>query len=111
MMTKENEFSNLSKKINLKNLLDYQKGAIVSRTLIDKNSGTLTIFALDKGQSISEHSAPHDAIAHILEGKCEFTIENKKYSLEKNEAVTIESGEMHSIKAPQKLKMLLIMIN
>ena len=94
----------------LADLLDYQEGAIVSRTLIDKETATLTMFALDEGQSISEHSAPHDAILQVLDGTAAVSIGEDDFELEAGEAIVFPSNVPHAVDAPSPFKMLLTMI-
>lgn len=83
-MSNKEQLSKLSGELfELKELLDYQPGSIVSRTLIDKEAGSFTVFALDKGQTISKHSAPHDAIATILNGTGKFVVKGEEHLMEK----------------------------
>jgi len=96
---------------NLINLVDYQDGTIVSKTLIDKKSGTTTIFAFDKNQGLSEHTAPFDALVIILDGEVKITISGKPFNLKKDEYITIPANEPHAVYAPTKMKMLLVMIH
>lgn len=91
-------------------LLDYQNGAVVSRTLIDRETGTLTLFALDKGQTISEHTTPYDALVVILDGKAKITISGKEIKLEAGESTLMPANEPHALEAVEKFKMLLVMI-
>ncbi|OUJ18101.1 Cupin domain containing protein [Methanonatronarchaeum thermophilum] len=108
---KKEDIESLSKKvIKLKDLVDYQKGTIVSRTLLDRDSGSLTLFAIDKNQNISEHTAPYDALAIILDGEAEITISNKKHKLKQEETIIMPKNEPHSLKGTKKFKMLLIMM-
>jgi quercetin dioxygenase-like cupin family protein len=92
------------------NLSGYQKGSVVSRTLIDKKGGTVTFFAFDEGQSLSEHTAPFDALVHILEGNAEVSISGKKHSLKEGEMIIIPAKKPHALKAIAKFKMILIMV-
>ena len=96
--------------INLVNLIDYQEGTVVSRTLIDKKVGTLTLFAFDKGQGLSEHTAPFDAFIYILDGKTEVIISGKDHSVGTGEMIIMPANEPHSLKALGKFKMMLVMI-
>lgn len=95
---------------NLVALIDYQAGTVVSRTLIDKQVGTLTLFAFDEGQGLSEHTAPFDAFVYILDGKAEVVISRKAYSVGTGEMIIMPANEPHSLKAVEKFKMMLIMI-
>ncbi len=95
---------------NLVNLIDYQEGSVVSRTLIDKKVGTLTLFAFDEGQGLSEHTAPFDAFVYILDGKAEIVISSKTHNVDTGEMIIMPANEPHSLKALEKFKMMLVMI-
>jgi quercetin dioxygenase-like cupin family protein len=95
---------------DLTNMLDYQEGSIVSRTLIDKNEGTITLFSFDKGQGLSEHTTPFDALVYIFEGKVKITISKKDYILQKNQIIIMPANEPHALKGLERFKMMLIMI-
>jgi quercetin dioxygenase-like cupin family protein len=94
----------------LADIADYQKDSIVSKIIIDKDVGSVTYFAFDKGQGLSEHTAPFDAMVTIIEGKTEITISGEKYQLGKNEMIIMPANKPHSLKAIDKFKMLLTMI-
>lgn len=94
----------------LKNLADFQEGSVVSRTIIDKTTGTVTFFAFDKGQGLSEHTAPYGALIYIIEGATEITIGGKPNNLVEGEMIIMPANIPHSLKAVEKFKMLLIMI-
>lgn len=94
----------------LAELVSYQDGAIVSRTLVDKDCGTLTVFAYDEGQTVSEHTASHTAMAQVLEGKGKIIVNGKEFIVNEGESIALPSGTPHSVKAPQKFKMFLIMV-
>lgn len=100
----------VAKAIRLSDLLQYQKSAIVSRTLIDKKVGTVTLFAFDETQGLSEHTAPYDALVYVLEGETEVTIEGKPIILREGEMTIMPANKPHAVKALTKFKMLLIMI-
>jgi len=102
-----NLVSQVSKVINL---LDYQQGAVVSRTLIKKSSGTVTLFSFDEGEGLSEHTAPFDAMVHILDGRAEVTISGNPFILNEGEMIIMPANEPHALKAITKFKMMLIMI-
>jgi len=95
---------------NLANLIDYQEGSIVSRTIIDKKAGTLTLFAFDEGQGLSEHTAPYDALVYLLDGEANVVISGKPVRLKKGEITLMPANEPHSLKAVTRFKMLLTMI-
>lgn len=94
----------------LTSLVSYQDGAVVSRTLLKRPAGTLTLFAFDEGQGLSEHTSPFEAIAQILEGEAEITISGKPVNAKSNEAVLLPANQPHGLKATTKFKMLLTMI-
>jgi quercetin dioxygenase-like cupin family protein len=95
---------------NLRDLISYQKASVVSRTLIDKKAGTVTLFAFDKEQGLSEHTAPYDALVQIIDGEAEVTISSKTHRLKEGEVIIMPANEPHALKAVGKFKMLLIMI-
>ncbi len=92
------------------NLVAYQPGAVVSRTLIDKPAGTVTLFAFDKGQGLSEHTAPFDALVYILDGEAEITISGKPLLVKKEEMVIMPANQPHALKAFNRFKMMLVMV-
>ena len=95
---------------NLTNLINYQDDAVVSRTIIDKPTGTVTLFAFDQNQGLSEHTAPYDALVQILEGEAEITISGNTIKLKQGEATIMPANEPHALIAKTKFKMLLTMI-
>ena len=100
----------VAKVSTLKDLVAYQKGAIVSRTLIDKPVGTVTLFAFDEYQGLSEHTAPYDALVQVLDGEAEVTIEGKPIRLVDGEMTIMPANKTHALKALKNFKMLLTMI-
>ncbi|MEW6534809.1 MAG: cupin domain-containing protein [Candidatus Auribacterota bacterium] len=94
----------------LADLINYQEGAVVSRTFIDKKVGTVTLFAFDAGQGLSEHTAPFDAMVYAVEGDVEITIAHKPHHLHAGEIIIMPANKQHSLSAKNKFKMLLIMI-
>jgi quercetin dioxygenase-like cupin family protein len=96
--------------LKLIDTVDYQEGAVVSSTLIKKERGTVTLFAFDKGQGLSEHTAPFDAMVHVIDGKAEVSISGKPLILEKGDMVVMPANEPHALKALDRFKMMLIMI-
>jgi quercetin dioxygenase-like cupin family protein len=95
---------------NLKNLVEYQGDSVVSKTLIDKEAGTVTLFAFDKEQGLSEHTAPYDAMVYIIQGEAEVSISGKINKLVEGEMIVMPANEPHALKATEKFKMMLIMI-
>jgi quercetin dioxygenase-like cupin family protein len=96
--------------VRLMDLVNYQEGSVVSRTVLNRSTGTITLFAFDEGQGLSEHTAPFDAIAHVLEGESEITVSGKPLRTTAGEAVLLPANQPHSLKALGKFKMLLTMI-
>ena len=94
----------------LAGLVEYQDEAIVSREIIRKNTGTITVFAFDEEQGLSEHTAPFDAFVQILDGEAEITISGKVIKINSGEAIIMPANEPHSLKAVKRFKMLLVMI-
>jgi quercetin dioxygenase-like cupin family protein len=91
-------------------IVDYQDGSIVSREVIKKSSGTITVFAFDAGQGLSEHKAPFDALVYVLDGKAEVLIGDKTFEVIQGEMIILPADVAHALKAVQKFKMALIMI-
>ena len=91
-------------------LVGYQEGAVVSRTIIDKDTGTLTLFAFDEGQGLSEHTAPFDALVHVIDGEAEVTISGKSLNLIEGEMVIMPANQPHALRAIKRFKMMLVMI-
>ena len=96
--------------VKLIDLIDYQEGSVVSRTIIDKKTGTLTLFAIGEGQGLSEHTAPYDATVYLLNGEAEVSISGKNLRLKEGEMVIMPAGEPHALKALKRFKMMLVMI-
>lgn len=94
----------------LVDLADYQKNSIVSQTIIDKKTGTVTFFAFDEGQGLSEHTAPFDALVYLLDGEAEVIISGKPFRLKGGEMVIMPANDPHALKAITRFKMILIMI-
>jgi quercetin dioxygenase-like cupin family protein len=94
----------------LETLVDFGKGSIVSRTLAKNAAGTLTLFAFDKGQGLSEHTAPFNALVQVLAGKLKLTIGGKPVPAEAGESVLMPAGVPHALHAPERAKMLLTML-
>ncbi len=96
--------------IRLSELVGYQDGSIVSREVINKKTGTVTIFSFDAGEGLSEHTAPFDAMIYVPEGEVEITIDGKPNHLKSGDMVIMPAGHPHAVKAITRFKMLLIMI-
>jgi quercetin dioxygenase-like cupin family protein len=95
---------------NAADLVNYQDGSIVSREIVKKPTGNVTIFALDEGQGLSEHTAPFDALVQVVEGAVEISISGKPYSLQCGEMILIPAGQPHALMALKRFKMILTMI-
>lgn len=99
-----------SQVLKVASLVSYQEGSVVSRQITKGDAGNVTLFAFDVGQELSEHSAPFDALAHILEGKAEIRISGQPFALSAGDAIVMPANEPHAVKAAQRFKMLLTMI-
>jgi quercetin dioxygenase-like cupin family protein len=99
-----------AKAAELAGMVAVQDAGIVSRTLIEKSAGTVTLFAFDAGQSLSEHTAPFDALVQVLEGRMEITLSGEPVEVAAGAAVVMPANEPHALKAVEKTKMLLVMI-
>ena len=106
----ENVNKLVAQAVNLNGLVEYQAGSVVSRTIIDKKAGTVTLFAFDEGQGLSEHTAPYDALVFILDGEADILISGKPVRLKKGELTIMPANEPHALTAVTKFKMLLTMI-
>lgn len=91
-------------------LVSYQDGAVVSREIVKKPTGSVTIFAFDEGQGLSEHTAPFDALAQVLEGAAEIMISGQPHRLQGGELILMPAGQPHALKALKRFKMILTMI-
>ena len=91
-------------------LAEYQEGSVVSRTVIDKKIGTVSVFAFDAGEGLSEHTAPFDALVHIIDGRAEINISGEAIAVGTGEMIIMPAGKPHSLRAVERFKMVLIMI-
>lgn len=96
--------------LNMKNLVSYQADSVVSRTLTCKNAGTVTVFAFDSGQGLSEQTAPFDAMVQIIDGVADITIDGSQFKVKEGEMIIMTANKPHVLKADEKFKMLLIII-
>jgi quercetin dioxygenase-like cupin family protein len=94
----------------LKELVDYQPGSVVSREIIGRKTGTVTVFAFDQGQGLSEHTAPFDALVYVIDGEAEATISGNRQRLTSGQMIIMPANEPHALKALQSFKMMLVMI-
>jgi quercetin dioxygenase-like cupin family protein len=95
---------------NLADLIAYQKGSVVSRTIIDRKAGTVTLFAFDAGQGLSEHTAPFDALIQVITGVAEAVMSDKALRLNAGEIIILPANKPHAIRAVKRFKMLLTMV-
>ena len=107
-----NDDGNIKKAVpfDLQTQVSYADGSVVSKTLIQKDTGTLTLFAFDAGQGLSEHTAPFDAVVMILDGRAEITIGGKNNTVATGEMLIMPANVAHALHAIERFKMLLVMI-
>lgn len=91
-------------------IVDYAEGSVVSRELIHNDAGSITVFAFDKGQGLSEHQAPYDALVQVLDGEMNFVLENANLTIGQGQALVIPAGARHAVKADKPFKMMITMI-
>lgn len=100
----------LGKPLEITSLIDYQEASVVSKIILKKETGTVTLFAFDKGQLLSEHTAPFDALIYIADGKAEVTISGEANIVKSGEIIVMPANKPHSVKALERFKMVLVMI-
>lgn len=100
----------IAKPFSYENLVEYQKGSIVSRTIIKKSIGTVTVFAFDKGEKLSTHSAPFDALLQVVDGVGMITIEGIEHEVKAGQQIIMPADKPHAVEAHENFKMVLIMI-
>lgn len=100
----------LAKALNTEAMVDYQDGSVVSKTILQKKTGTVTLFAFDKGQGLSEHTAPFDALVFVVDGEAKVFIDGKGRAVKKGEFIIMPANKPHSLKAAERFKMVLVMI-
>ena len=103
----ENLMAQVAKAVDL---LDYQERAVVSRTIIKQKTGTVTLFAFDEGEELSEHTAPYNALVYLLDGEAEITISGNPLRLTEGEMVIMPADQPHALKAVKRFKMILTMV-
>jgi len=94
----------------LADLVPYQEGSVVSRTVIKQPAGTVTLFAFDAGEGLSEHTAPFEALVCVLDGTAEVRIDGVPYTVGAGETITLPAGHPHALKAPERFRMMLVMV-
>ncbi len=107
MNTKEFE---KDKVFRFDNEVEYSNGAIVSKNVLKRDTGNISLFAFDKGEGLSEHTAPFDALVQVVDGKAEIIVGGKKHLLEKGDSIIMPANIPHALKAKEKYKMVLTMI-
>jgi quercetin dioxygenase-like cupin family protein len=101
---------NLNSPNELEKLIVYQTGSVVSKTIVKQPTGTVTLFAFDKGEGLSEHATPFDAMVYIIDGEAEITIAGKLNSVKQGEMILMPANQPHALKAKSRFKMMLVMI-
>ena len=99
-----------SEVLHITDLASYQEGSVVSRQITKEEAGNITLFAFDEGQELSEHTAPYDALVHVLDGEVKVKISGRPFNLKTGDAIIMPANEPHALKAVKKFKMLLTMI-
>jgi quercetin dioxygenase-like cupin family protein len=99
-----------AKALDLKELVGYQDGSVVSRTLIDRGTGTVTLFSFDEGQGLSEHTAPFDAMVQVVDGEAEIRIAGEPHTVGEGEMIIMPANRPHALRAHKPFKMLLVMV-
>ncbi|QBD84177.1 cupin domain-containing protein [Clostridium tetani] len=99
-----------AKIFNLEELVEYQDGQVISRTLSQGKGSSVTFFSFDKGEEISSHSSEGDAMVYVIDGETEITVGDEKFNVKKGETIVMPSGIPHALYATEKFKMLLIVI-
>jgi len=110
MPEKLTDIKDLTSVLKLKDIVSYQEHSVVSRELIRKPAGTLTVFAFDQGEGLSEHTAPFDAVVCVLEGEAQISIDKKPHTVKEGEMLIMPANKPHALQAVTKFKMLLVMI-
>jgi quercetin dioxygenase-like cupin family protein len=108
-MTEKKE-SILARVLDPGDIITYQEGSVVSRTLIDKKVGTITLFAFGEGQGLSEHTAPFDAFIQVIDGSAEITVAGVSHLVQAGRMIILPANQPHALKALERFKMLLVMI-
>jgi len=108
--SKEQKSVAVAQVTKLVDLADYQEHSVVSRTIIDRKTGTVTFFAFDEGQGLSEHTAPYDALIYLVDGEAEIVVSGRATRVEEGEVIVIPATKPHSLRAVKRFKMILTMI-
>ena len=110
MKKQDNSTNSTPAVMDLSAMIEYQSGSVVSKTLIDKKTGTVTLFAFAPGQGLSEHTAPFDALVQIIDGEADIAITGRPYHLKTGQMIIMPANHPHALKANVKFKMMLVMI-
>ncbi len=105
---KENELAGSA--VVAAELVDYQAGAVVSRVVLKQKTGSITVFAFDRGEELSEHTVPHDALIHVIDGEAEISVAGVPHRVEAGSMIILPGGEAHAVRAATRFKMILVMI-
>jgi len=108
--TRKDDENLIAKVKSLVHLVDYQEQSVVSRTIIDKKTGTVTLFAFDQAQGLSEHTAPFDALVYLVDGEAEISISGEAFHLRQGEMIIMPANKPHAVNAIKRFKMMLTMI-
>jgi quercetin dioxygenase-like cupin family protein len=100
----------LGKVLNLRDLVQYQGGTIASRMIVNQKAGSITLFSFDEDESLSEHTAPYDAVVTILDGECEVWVGGTTHRMKEGETIIFPANVPHALSATKKFKMMLVMI-
>jgi quercetin dioxygenase-like cupin family protein len=109
-MSEQQQSEIVGRVVDLAGLVEYQPGAVVSREVVRRPVGTVTVFAFDKGQGLSEHTAPFDALVQVLDGEAEITVGGKPHRARAGEMLVMPAGVPHALSAVERFKMMLVMI-
>jgi quercetin dioxygenase-like cupin family protein len=104
------QISDLPKAFSLRDMAAFQDHSVVRREIVRKPAGTITVFAFDQGEGLSEHTAPFDAVVYLLEGEAQISIDRKPHLVKEGEMIIMPANKPHALKAVTKFKMLLVMI-
>ena len=102
--------NNFNQPFSIKDTVDYASGAVVSKTIIKKPVGTITLFAFDEGEELSEHAAPYDALVQVFDGEAEISINGEPHNVSTHQSIILPANIPHAVKAKEKFKMMLTMI-
>jgi len=102
--------NNINQPAHLVEMVNYEKDSVVSRTIVEKNTGIVTLFAFTEGQGLSEHTVPFDALVYLFDGEAEFTVSGKSFRVKSGDLFLIPAHHPHTVKTLKNFKMMLTMI-